>query len=106
MRLRMIGSEPYGSVECAYRLRPIVLTKVSDTQVQKQIPLVKAELGGCEIFVDLVYRTTGHTVGETQVIVCKCIIVVHEQNLAMQPYRGGRILEPKRKIGIYVASLS
>jgi hypothetical protein len=45
-----------------------VLTHVRNTQVQKQIPLPKAELCGCEILADLVSCSPSHAVRKTQVI--------------------------------------
>src|SRR5258705_12863055 len=105
MRFGMIRSEQDSSLQRFHRLRPVVLTQVSEAQVQKQIPLVEAEPCRCKIFGDLVCFTLGHTVCKTQVIMRERIVVVRAQNFTMQCYRCGIILEPKRKISIDVAYL-
>jgi hypothetical protein len=96
----MIWPEQHSRLERVYRLRPFVLTKVGEAQVQEHVPLVEAEFGGCQIFGDLVSDTPGHTLRKTEMVVRERVVIVRAQNSAVQLYRCGIVLEPKDKIRI------
>src|SRR5689334_24824948 len=84
MRLGPCGGEQGGLFQSCCCVRQFFSFRVSESQVQIQIPIVKAQSYSLAIFVDFFRITARHAVSKTQMVMCQRVVWMQVQHMEMQ----------------------
>src|SRR5579885_4366 len=101
----MIGAEQSGQSQNLGRVLELPVFQVEQAQIQKQLPIVKAETDRLLILGKLVLVLSHQAVGKAEVVMGKGVVRIPVEDFAMKPDSLGIIFHPKVIVGDRIANL-